>query len=209
MSRNINQTADHRKQNGKLGNARTPAGGYTLNQLMGAIGIKLVSGIVNTTNEPTLESFSLLQLPSRTKLSEKRRVLPPLQPTPPPTEVPQARTTGCRVRYEVPHSVSIGQGRMGRFTAAHNLRYEPQFPLLDRRLMRIVFAVYFYTKNRLSIVHVYYFPPLLPRYVLDTIDMWRKIQRSVEFNHDSRKVGFVRRTDGQMHSALLSRHSAV
>ena len=48
-ARKRNQTAGHRKQNGKLGNARTPAGGYnTLNQLMGAIGIMLMSGIVNT-----------------------------------------------------------------------------------------------------------------------------------------------------------------
>lgn len=37
-------------------------------------------------------------------------------------------------------------------------------------------------KNRLSIVHVYYFPPLLPRYVLDITDMWRKssTQRGVQ-----------------------------
>ena len=47
-ARENNQTAGHRKQNGKLGNARTPAGGYTLDQLMGAIGIMLMSGIVNT-----------------------------------------------------------------------------------------------------------------------------------------------------------------
>ena len=145
-ARKRNQTAGHRKQNGKLGNARTPAGGYTLNQLMGAIGIMLMSGIVNTKKRTSLHwslspNYNFPRVRNCMKRDEfyllySRHLRP--------TEVPRARTTGCRVRYKVPHTVSIGQGRMGRFTSAHNLRYESQFRLLYRRLMCIFFAVYFY-----------------------------------------------------------------
>ena len=43
-----NQTAEHRKENGIHGNARTPDGGYTITHLLGAIGITLMSAIVDT-----------------------------------------------------------------------------------------------------------------------------------------------------------------